>query len=136
MAAGHPQGAGSAPSKRSIGKIGEDAAASHLEAAGWRVLQRNFRLGRYGEIDIVARRGDTVCFVEVKSRSNDRFGTPAEAVNWDKRQTIRAIASHYMATRCGPGAHARFDVVEVYFRHGEDGAPSVRSINQIEDAFQ
>ena len=108
----------------------------HLESMGYLVLHRNFRLGRYGEIDIVARLGDTLCFVEVKSRSSDRFGTPAEAVGWEKRQTMQAIASHYLATICDPCASARFDVVEVYLGQGEDGEPQVRSINHIEDAFQ
>ena len=125
-----------APNKRAVGKIGEDAAAKHMESMGYSVLRRNYRLGRIGEVDIVAQLGSTICFVEVKSRSSDRFGAPAEAVNWEKRQTIQAIAGYYLATRRDPRAHARFDVIEVYLAYGEDGEPTVRSVNHIENAFQ
>jgi putative endonuclease len=137
MAPGGQRGAsGSPPNKRAIGKLGEDAVAQSLESLGYSVLHRNYRIGRYGEIDIIAKNGSIICFVEVKSRSSDRFGTPAEAVSWEKRQTIIAIASCYLATRRDPGAHARFDVAEVFFCYSEDGAPAVRTINYIEDAFQ
>ncbi|CAG0930904.1 partial hypothetical protein, partial [Planctomycetaceae bacterium] len=66
--------------KLAIGKQGEDEAAAFLEGKGYAVLERNYRC-RYGEIDIVARDGRTVVFVEVKTRGSDRFGTPTASVD-------------------------------------------------------
>jgi putative endonuclease len=97
---------------RGQGQDWEDAAARHLRRAGYEILERNYRT-RVGEIDFVARDGETLCFIEVKGRRSARFGSPAEAVTLEKRRRIHRAAQAYLqrcrlsATRC------RFDVVSI-----------------------
>ncbi len=97
----------------SLGRRGENAAAWHLRRRGYRILERNARFGEY-EIDIIARRGDTVCFVEVKTRTGDDYALPEENVTRTKRRHIRTAAHRYIA-RTGPdsGLYYRFDVASV-----------------------
>jgi putative endonuclease len=121
--------------RRSIGRIGEDAAADYLQKSGYRILSRNFRLGRFGEIDIVAKKSSELCFVEVKARANDLFGRPSEAVGYKKQRKILAVASHYMAVFSASESKARFDVIEIYYRKGPAGQIAVTGINHIENAF-
>jgi len=123
--------------KRAAGRAGEDDAAEYLAGRGYRVLYRNFRYGRYGEIDIIALAGGVVCFVEVKSRSGDAFGTPAEAVGYAKRNKILAVANHFLRVG-GLGANKlRFDVVEVYYDKGDRAGDARKpvKIRHIENAF-
>ena len=94
-----------------LGRAGEDAAAAHLEALGYRILKRNLR-GPGGEIDIVARDGATIAFVEVKARESRRFGSALAAVDARKRRRIRAIAADFLQY-LEPGAKARFDVLAI-----------------------
>jgi putative endonuclease len=99
--------------RNDLGRAGENLAARFLEAKGWRIVGRNVRCGRAGEIDIVAARGGVLAFVEVKTRTSGRFGSPAEAVTWRKQARIRAMARDYLS-RFRPRADAiRFDVIEV-----------------------
>ena len=91
------------------GRAGEDAAAALLEGAGYRIVGRNVRLPG-GEIDIIARDGDTVVFVEVKARASRSFGSAAAAVDARKRATLRRIAGDWLQI-AAPRARARFDVI-------------------------
>lgn len=95
-----------------LGQAGEDAAAAHYEGEGYRILARNWRV-RTGEIDLVCRRGDTVVFSEVKTRSSGRFGRGLEAVDWRKQRKLRALAVLWLQESAGSFAEIRFDVVEV-----------------------
>jgi len=103
--------------KDAVGRYGEQLAADHLESAGLVVLARNWRC-REGELDIVARDGDQLVFVEVKTRSSLAFGAPAEAVDRVKAARIRQLALRWIAeARARDGAAfwsaVRFDVVSV-----------------------
>lgn len=111
-----------------LGRLGEDAAASYLASRGWRVLARNVRR-REGEVDIVARLGRTLAFVEVKTRSSSAYGTPAEAVTVRKQRRIRMLASAMLADGIGRAQNIRFDVIEVTRR-----GPAL-TVRHIEDAF-
>jgi putative endonuclease len=91
------------------GRAGEDAAAALLEAHGYRIVGRNVRLPG-GEVDIIARDGDTVVFVEVKARASAAYGSAVRAVDARKRATLRALASDWLQI-AAPRAKARFDVV-------------------------
>jgi putative endonuclease len=84
------------PAAHLLGREGERLAARFLEQRGYRVLGSGFR-ARRGEIDLVCRRGDRLVLVEVKTRSSDRFGTPAEAVGPRKRRALLAAAAEYRA---------------------------------------
>ena len=114
-------------------------AARHLEGLGFRLVARNLRVGRLGELDLVswAEDGRTLCFIEVKTRTSDAFGTPAEAVTYRKRQRIRKMAEVWMGSqRMTAGAFAdnmsvRFDVVEVMLERETRQA----RVHHIPDAF-
>ena len=98
--------------RRAFGNAGEDAACAYLMQHGWTILDRNVRRGR-GEIDIVARRKDTVAFVEVKRRSGLGYGRPAEAVNREKQTRIAHAAALYMQENGLSDSKLRFDVIEI-----------------------
>jgi len=103
--------------KDAVGRFGEQVAAAHLEAAGLVVLDRNWRC-REGELDIVARDGSELVFVEVKTRSSLSFGSPAEAVGRVKAARIRQLALRWLAAARERDpelawSSLRFDVVSV-----------------------
>lgn len=110
------------------GRGGEEAACRYLARRGCRILGRNVRCRR-GEIDIVAAQGETLLFVEVKTRSRSDYGAPAEAVNRAKQRRIAAAARVFLAGHPWEGP-VRFDVIEVY-RSALGG-----QINWIPDAFE
>lgn len=112
------------------GKLGEDCAAKFLEANGYEIVTRNFRI-RSAEIDIIARANNLLVFVEVKARSNVRYGLPVEAVNLRKQRKIIEAASVFLQDENFCNCACRFDIVEVYLR-GE----LVKKINHIENAFE
>lgn len=99
---------------KEIGALGEEAAARHLAESGMTLLDRNFRAGKIGEIDLIARDKDYWCFIEVKTRSGDRYGTPIEAVFPKKQQAIIRVAQIYLNLHHLRDVPIRFDVVEVF----------------------
>ena len=113
-----------------VGKLGEDCAAKFLEAKGYTIVARNFRI-RSAEIDIIAQAGDVLVFVEVKARSNIRHGLPVEAVNLRKQKKIIEAAGVFLQDENFFDCACRFDVLEIYF-NGE----RVEEINHIENAFE
>ena len=98
---------------RREGARGEELAARFLVEQGYRIVERNFRFRRMGEIDIVAREGEYLVFCEVKMRTSDEYGLPEDAVTSAKQETIRRIASAYLAVRDISGQACRFDVVAI-----------------------
>jgi putative endonuclease len=103
--------------KDAVGRYGEELAASHLETAGLVILARNWRC-REGELDIVARDGPVLVFIEVKTRSSNAFGSPAEAVDRRKSARIRQLALRWIMAQRDLGEPAswsavRFDVISV-----------------------
>jgi len=113
--------------KDAVGRYGEQLAVDHLQAAGLSVLARNWRC-REGELDIVARDGDQLVFVEVKTRSSLAFGAPAEAVDRVKAARIRQVALRWIAAERARDSGAfwsavRFDVVSVL--RSRSGPPQV-----------
>lgn len=114
------------------GQKAEDSAVRFLQANGYRVLERNVR-ARMGEIDIVAREGEVLCFIEVKARSSTRFGWPEEAVHFRKRQKIIRLAQLYLRRRPFQTHTAiRFDVLSILsFSEGDPGR-----VRLIKGAFE
>ena len=108
-----------------LGARGEDIAVRYLEGIGLEVVERNWR-HRTGELDIVAREGDTVVFVEVKTRSGIGYGTPAEAVTYFKQTRIRGLALYWLALQQGPWVQIRFDVVAILV--GRDDTPQITHV--------
>jgi putative endonuclease len=113
-----------------LGREGERLAARFLRQQGCKILYRNFRAPHGGEVDIVCRDGDTLVFAEVKTRSSNYFGTPAEAVTADKQRLISRGALAWLRLLDHPDILFRFDIVEVVFTNG------IPSLNRITNAFQ
>ena len=118
--AGRPEGPRDG-GRRARGREAEDLAAAFLEGRGYRVLARNHRLQR-GEVDLVCERGETVCFVEVRSRTGEAHGAPEETVDRRKARRVVLAAEDWAGRNLVAGRDLRFDVVAVTF--GE-GAPRV-----------
>lgn len=98
--------------RRALGAEGEDRAAAWYEARGYTIEARNWRC-RDGELDLVVRRGGDLVFVEVKARTSDRFGSPAEAVTTAKQRRLRGLAARYLRDTGTRGGNLRFDVVAI-----------------------
>jgi putative endonuclease len=110
-----------------LGKEGEDLATDHLKKSGYRILFRNWKWGRH-EIDIIAENNDTICFVEVKTRTEDYQMHPVTAVTKEKQRSIISAADGYLQ-RFSINKESRFDVVTI-IKTGES-----YKIDHIESAF-
>ncbi len=114
--------------RQAFGKLGENIAVEELERRGYEILARRYRT-RHGEIDIVARDGVTIVFVEVKARATAEFGTAAEAVTISKQRRLGAMATDYLARSRVPPCPCRFDVVAI------DGVGDAMRVTVYRDAF-
>ena len=102
---------GSRLNKRQTGTVYEQKAKEYLISKGYQILECNFR-NRNGEIDIIAKDGEYLCFVEVKYRTTNEFGSPLEAVGWNKQNQIRRVAQYYMMKHhLNEWTPCRFDVI-------------------------
>ncbi|MBW7956582.1 MAG: YraN family protein [Deltaproteobacteria bacterium] len=115
--------------KKAFGNAGEDEAVRFLEKKGYRVIERNFSC-RYGEIDIIARDGGAMVFVEVKTRSGDAFGPAAASVDERKQRKMTIAAQFYLEKAGASDSEVRFDVVSIEKREGRF------EIELIRDAFE
>ena len=117
--------------KKDLGVWGEERAARYLFLRGYRIIERNFRC-RQGEIDIIARKGGFIVFVEVKLRKNAYHGEAREFVTRSKQERLIATAQFWLSQHdCE--LQPRFDVIEVYAPQGENGP---LRINHFPDAFR
>ena len=115
-----------------VGNIGEDVAEEYLKKNKYKIIARNYVAGK-GEIDIIAQKKKDTVFVEVKTRQNNDFGTPAEAIDYRKKKKLIETAERYIHEN-NPDTAFRFDVIEVYgFFEGETF--EFEKIEHIENAF-
>lgn len=114
-----------------LGKKGETFAAEYLKKKNYKILRQNYRAGKLGEIDLVAVKDSRISFIEVKSRTGDSYGTPAEAVTYKKQMTIKMVASCFLKEFGIEDTDVQFDVIEVILT--KDG--KLIDINHIEEAF-
>ena len=105
-------------SKRKIGDLGETVAENFLRQQGYVIIEKNFYY-QHGEIDIIAKEGDTLVFIEVKFRRSERFGSPEESVTPKKQELLRRTAEGYVASKNLPDTDCRFDVVSVVMKDGK-----------------
>ena len=112
------------------GLEGEHAAMAYLISCGWSIEAHRFRLGRH-DVDLIARRGHVVAFIEVKTRRGTEFGSPGSAVGRRKQGAIAKVADIWRIRFGHAGDEYRFDVVEV----SEEGG-ATPEINHIEDAWR
>jgi putative endonuclease len=117
-------------SRAEIGALGEQLAVEHLTALGLEVLDRNWRC-RYGELDVIAadKPTRTVIFVEVKTRTSDRFGGVHQAVTPDKVRRLRRLAGLWLAEHRGSWSAVRIDVVGV--RIGRQRDPEISHLQAV-----
>ena len=114
--------------RQAFGKSAEDRAVEELEARGYAILARRYRT-RHGEIDIVARDGETIVFVEVKARRTGDFGSAVEAVTPLKQRRIASMAADYLVRSRLTDRACRFDVVAI------DGVGEARRVTLHRHAF-
>jgi len=107
--------------RHSFGKVGEDLACDELVRRGYAILERRYRT-RYGEIDIVARAGRTLVFVEVSARTGEKYGGGGAAVTPSKQQRVARMAIDFLSRHRLLDQPCRFDVVTVDF---EGGSPQI-----------
>jgi putative endonuclease len=119
--------------EKDLGPRGEALAAKFLTRQGLKILARNFRCPA-GEADLIAldsstartAGAETIVFVEVKTRSSDRYSSPESAVNDAKRRKMRKVADSYLAARRTEGFNVRFDIVSIVIR--DDGKPQIKHL--------
>ena len=111
------------------GELGERAAKKYLQGQGLKFLTANYRSER-GEIDLIFRDGDCLCFVEVKTRSSEEWSRPAAAVDARKRKLLSQTALDYLKLLKNPPVKFRFDIVEVLLADG-----AVREIRHLPNTF-
>ncbi|MGO4948875.1 YraN family protein [Paenibacillus sp. DRB1-1] len=104
--------AGGKDQRKAKGAMGEEAAALFLENLGYRIIERNWRC-RSGEIDLIAKQEHIIVFIEVRSRSSSKYGTPAESVTARKIAQVRQTAAVYLHMNGIGEAPIRFDMVSV-----------------------
>lgn len=114
-----------------LGAWGETLAALRLAAKGWHIVEQGYRLGRR-EIDLIVRRDAVLAFVEVKTRSGGRFGDPEDAVTWQKRAEIEAVAADYLLRHDPGDVDVRFDVIAVVVGPGRE----LLRYDHLEDAWR
>lgn len=113
-----------------LGKRGERTAEKHLKRLGYKILERNLRVGR-NEIDLLALDGDTLVFVEVRSRTSDEPVSPVDSVGPRKQAHLRKAARRFVATLDRDDLYMRFDVVGVLLPVG-----GTEEITVYRNAFQ
>lgn len=111
------------------GELGERAAKNFLQKAGLKFLTANFR-SEHGEIDLIFRDADCLCFIEVKTRSSEGWTRPAAAVDARKRRLLSQAALDYLRLLKNPPVKFRFDIVEVLLADG-----AVREVRHLPNVF-
>lgn len=118
-------------SNKNKGKYGEDIAVNYLIKNNYKILDRNYHFSRYGEIDIIALDKNTLCFIEVKTRSSNAFGAPLEAITRTKLDKIRKSALSYLQNSKIFYKNYRIDAISIFLK-SEDGKPEIAHIKNIE----
>ena len=104
--------------RHEIGKLGEDLAVKYLEKNGYKVIERNFEC-RQGEIDIISIYKDELIFIEVKTRTNTKYGKPVDAVDLKKQKHLIKAVEYYLYSRHLENEFVRIDVIEIYIGKDE-----------------
>lgn len=120
--------------RQQFGRIGEEAAARFLEEHGYKILARNYKT-KLGEIDIIAEDCQTLCFIEVKTRSSRRFGLPSEALSSSKQRQISKAALLFLKKRRLLEKKARFDVVSIVYSEDRPELDLIKNAFSLDESF-
>jgi len=110
------------------GDYGEDVATKYLLKKGYKIIDKNFSC-KFGELDIVAKDKNEICIIEVKTRTSNLYGKPAEAVTFIKKKHLMKTAQYYLIKNKLENEFIRFDVIEVYLNR--DNSFKINHIKQI-----
>lgn len=113
--------------KKEFGKFGENIAAKYLEENGYKIIARNFYC-KVGEIDIIAKYKNEIIFVEVKTRSGEKYGLPSEAVNSAKIRHLYNTSKYFLQKNRMCDEYIRFDVIEVLLKNGKFNVNHIKQI--------
>jgi putative endonuclease len=119
--------------KKELGAKGEEIAVRYLKSRGYRIIERNYRI-RLGEIDIIARQGGDLVFVEVKTRSDNLFGSPFDSITAQKQKQLSKVALEYIGKQGCHDRPARFDVVGIEFQEGGNTLQDA-AVELLQNAF-
>lgn len=117
--------------KNTIGRLGEEATCKYLEDNGYKIIEKNY-FCRFGEIDIIAMDNNCLVFIEVKTRTSNKYGRPENAVNYWKKKHLELTARNYIDHKRMGSFIARFDVVEVFGKYA-DNSFIVENVNLIKN---
>jgi putative endonuclease len=120
--------------KKELGARGEELAVRYLKNRGYRILERNYRI-KFGEIDIIAEQGGDLVFVEVKTRSDNLFGSPFDSVTVPKQMQLSKVALEYIGKRGWHNRPARFDVVGVQLKAANAARSLGAKVELMQNAF-
>jgi uncharacterized protein (TIGR00252 family) len=145
LAAEGAKAGGQPRNKISFGRQGESLVVSQLQESGWRIVERNWRSGKHGEVDIIALDPDSILvFLEVKTRRTHDDAEPAARAGFDsvhglKQHRIMRLAMQFLTERCltPEDLPCRFDVVVVHY-HGplsDSGSPEIPEVTHVKNAF-
>ena len=119
--------------RKELGARGEEIALRYLKSRGYRILERNYRI-KFGEIDIIAEQGDNLVFIEVKTRSDNHFGSPFESVTTQKQKQLSKVGLEYISKQGWHNRPARFDVVGIELQKGGNTFQGA-AIELLQNAF-
>lgn len=114
--------------RNELGRLGEEIARNYLEEIGYTILAMNYRTP-LGELDLVAQHGETIVFVEVRTRSTSTFGSPIESITLSKQERLIRLALQFCAHHCLYSRDLRFDIIGIYLQSEEP------QIEHISNAF-
>lgn len=117
-----------------LGKKGEETAVGLLKDNGYKILLRNYKT-KLGEIDIIASDKGTICFIEVKTRQSDRFGSPSEAISSSKQRQISKVALAFLKERKLLDKKARFDVISVLYSKDRPQLDLIKNAFELSNDF-
>jgi len=117
-----------------LGQSGETLALDFLKDNGYKILSKNYK-SKLGEIDIIAKDKEAICFVEVKSRTSDKFGLPCEAVTNSKQRQICHTALMFLKEKKLFDKKARFDVVSILYSQGKPKIDLLKNAFELEERY-
>jgi putative endonuclease len=114
--------------QQKVGKIGEDMAVKYLKKKKYKILERNYRADKFGEIDIIAQDKNELVFVEVKTKTDQNFGLPEQELTYQKKKRLKRAIQNYLFKKYLTDADWRMDLIAIEFLNSQ---PEIRHYQGI-----